>query len=379
MNARRGLILMMLALLPAACRAENEAEPPPVAPVHTLVVQPTRFEDRIMTSGIVEFPEDATLSAEIAGTIRFIATAGAPVAAGQIVAQIDAAAERAAAARAEATVIEARAVAEQAGDAVRRQAPLLRDTIISPLEFERIEAERAQAQARLLQAEAQLREAQDRLEQTRLRAPFSGRVERAFVRSGEQVSPGEDIARVVRAGRVEVTAGIPERYAGQIDAGSSATVDFQAYGLGAREAPVAFVGTAIDPRSRTFPVRIDIPNATGAIKADMLARVHVTHLVLPAALVVPLEAVLRDEQGESVLIAADSAGMHVVRRRVISTGPRGERGIVVEAGLQPGEEIIVFGQQDVAEGEFIRITQRFFSIDEVRAALAANPAGGRDP
>jgi membrane fusion protein, multidrug efflux system len=365
-----GIVLctMGVASLVAACGGEEEAAPEYVA-VETLVVQPVRFEAELTTTGTVELPDDATLAAEVGGTVAMIVGEGATVGAGQVVAQLDARAERAGVASAQAAVLEARAVAEQTEDAYRRQAPLAADTIISPLELQRLRAERTQARARVLQAEAQLREAQDRLEQTRLRAPFGGTVEGSFVRRGEQVSPGTELLRIVRPGRAEIEAGVPGRYAGQVQVGSSATVDLTAYGIGMRVAPVTFVGTAIDPRSRTFPVRIEVPNPTGAIKADMVARVSLVWLVLPAAIVVPLEVVERDEQGESVLVAAAGAGAYFAQRRRVATGPRSEEGVVIESGLEAGDEIIITGGAAVASGEPVEITRRYPDIDAWRAAL----------
>jgi membrane fusion protein, multidrug efflux system len=373
---RRGSAPWVIAtvVLAAACGGEREEAAREYAAVEVLVVQPVRFEAELTTTGTIDLPDDATLAAEVGGIVAMIVGEGATVGAGQVVAQLDPRAERAGVASAQAAVLEARAVAEQTEDAYRRQAPLAADTIISPLELERLQAERAQAHARAQQAEAQLREAQDRLEQTRLRAPFAGTVERVLVRRGEQVGPGTELLRIVRPGRAEIEAGVPERYAGQVQVGSSAAVDLAAYGIGMRAAPVSVVGSAIDPRSRTFPVRIEVPNPTGAIKADMVARVSIVWLVLPAAIVVPLEAVERDEQGESVLVAAVGTGAYFAQRRRVVTGPRSDVGVVIEAGLIAGDEVIVTGREEVANGEPVEVTRRYPNLDAWRAELGHKPA-----
>lgn len=352
------LLILLAAVFLVDCGGEEEAEAPDYPVVETMVVQPTSFQARLATTGTVELPDDATLSAEITGTVTSIAQEGANVAVGQVVVQLDSRAEQAAAASAQAAVLEARAVAEQAADALRRQAPLARDTIISPLELERFRAEQAQAEARLLQAQAQLREAQDRLEQTRLRAPFAGTVERAFVRRGEQVSPGTEVLRLVRPGRAELLAGVPERYAGQVREGSPARVDLQAYGIGVREAQVTFAGSAVDPRSRTFDVRIDVPNPTGAIMADMVARVELTWMTVAGAIAIPVELVQRDERGESVLLAVPGTGAWFAQRRDVVTGPRADGMVLIEGGLQPGDELIVTGREDVSDGEPVEVVRR---------------------
>jgi membrane fusion protein, multidrug efflux system len=352
----RGACRAMAALLLAAgCGGEAEPEAPELPVVETRVVQATSFEARLTTTGTVELPADATLSAETGGTVVAVAGEGDRVAAGQVVARLDGRAEQAAVASAEAAVLEARALAEQTEEALRRQTPLARDTIISPLELDRIRTERAQARARLLQAQAQLGEARDRLEQTRLRAPFAGIVEGVFVRQGEQVTPGVEVLRLMRPDRAELVAGVPERFAGQVTEGSRATVDLQAYGMGVREATVTFAGTAVDPRSRTFPVRLEVPGPTAALKADMVARVQLTWLTVDGVIALPVGLVERDERGEAVLVVEAADGAWVARRRAVVTGPTSDGMVLVEWGLVPGDEVVVTGRDEVAEGQPVRV------------------------
>jgi membrane fusion protein, multidrug efflux system len=301
---------------------------------------------------------------------------GTHVSRGQVVAQIDPAQAQAAVRRGRAALAEAEAALEEAEDAHRRWQPLVKEAIISALEFEQVRARRDQALAGRQQAIEALREAEQMVEQTRLRAPFAGVVEERLVRGGEQVTPGEPLVRLVGAGPRIVTAGLPERFAADIQPGARAVVGLQAYGLDEIVAAVTFVGAAVDPQSRTFPVRIEIDDPDARVKVDMIARVRVVRRTLAEALVVPRDAILRDEREETVLVVEERDGDRgTLARRVIAAGPAALEGVVIEAGLQPGDEVVVVGQQERHAGEDVRVVRQHDHMEAYRAAAGT----GRDP
>ncbi|WP_279322755.1 efflux RND transporter permease subunit, partial [Rhodothermus marinus] len=218
----------------------------------------------------------------------------------------------------------ARAAYELALDNFRRQEPLFRDSIISALEFENVRAQRDQAEAQLRLAEAAVEQARKQLAHTEIRAPFAGTVEAHFVDVGEQIAMGQPVVRLVNLREVKVRAGVPERYARDIRVGTSVELRFQAYGLPPREATVTFVGNAIDPGNRTFPVEVRLDNPDGQLKPEMVVRVRLAREVLDSVVVVPLPAVVRDETGTSVFVADSSAEGPVARQRYVTLGPSSE-------------------------------------------------------
>lgn len=369
MSALRSVPLLLLlgALLVAACQRPEaapegspaaeaaEAEAGRAVPVEAITVAPEPFEERILLTGTVEAPEDAILSAEAAGTLRSLLPLGRAVARGQVVAEIDPGLARAALRQAEAALEAARAQAALAEDQFRRQEPLVRDSIISPLEFEGVRANRAAARAQVAQAEAQVAQARENLARTRIVAPFPGTVEEHLARRGEQVSPGVPVVRVVAGGGLKVRAGVPERYAADIRVGTPVVVTPQAYVGAPQRGTVAFVGRAVDPQNRTFPIEVQLP-ASEALKPQMVVRLEVTRRTLEDALVVPLSAVVRDEDGATVYVVEEERGRTVARVRRIGLGPSDEGRVVVTSGLAPGDRVITQGQTTVADGEPVRVT-----------------------
>jgi RND family efflux transporter MFP subunit len=317
----------------------------PKTRVETLVLEPASFTDVIEVTGTVEALDDATLSAQTDGPVTMLLDLGTRVGAGEPVAKVDAE-------EAEAAVEQAQARFELAQDRFERQEPLYRDSIISALEFEQVRSERNQARAALQQA-------QKRLSNTILDAPFPGTVEERFVEVGEQVAPGMRVARLVNTRRVKVTAGVPERYANDIQVGTPVQLDFRRYGAGVRTAEVTFVGNTIDPESRTFTVEVTVSNQDRALKPAMSANLRVTRAVLDSALVLPRTAVLRDETGTHVYVVDRTDTTAVARDRKVALGPETSGQIVARSGLQAGDEVIVVGQNNVSPGAPLEVADRY--------------------
>jgi membrane fusion protein (multidrug efflux system) len=323
--------------------------------VEVVEVRPINFDERVEVTAAVEAIEDATLSARAAGTVESIANRGDVVKKGQIVARLDPSLARAGVAQARAQVSAAQSGVALTRGTLDRQQPLLDQNIISALEFENIRGQSQQATAQLAQARAALAQAQAQVDNTVVVAPFDGRIESRQVEPGEQISPGQPMLRLVDIGKVKVVAGVPERYATDVREGAAIDVAFSAYGLQPRQAQVTFVGSAIDPKNRTFPVEAVVDNPEGQLKPQMIARVQIVRSRHPNALVVPIGAVVRDETGSGLFVVEDTPRGPVARRRQVEIGPRSGEQVQITSGIQPGDRVVTLGQATLTADEPIAI------------------------
>lgn len=337
--------------------------------VETLVLTPTGFEDVIELTGTVASEGDATLSAQAAGTVEFLAPLGRALGRGAVVARLDQGLASASVQQAQAGVESAQAQLDLAEDNFNRNEPLYRDSVISAIEFQSVRAQYNQAKAGLRQAQAVLAQAREQLSNTVIRAPFAGTVEEHFVESGEQVAPGLRVARLVNTSRVKVEVGVPERYAGDIEIGTPVLLDVQAYNTAPRRGRVSFVGSAVNPQSRTFPVEVTLDNPEGRLKPEMIVEVLITRNEIDGALVIPRTALLRDEDGESVIVVDRSGDGPVATRRSVVLGPAYGGQVVVERGLEAGAEVLVLGQNNVTEGDALEIVEQYRSLDAAGTPL----------
>ena len=314
-----------------------------VVNVEVLETATEPFDITLVVTGEVRPDRDVTVSSEETGVIReLLVERGTRVAEGQPLARIDDRVLRA-------QVDQARAEAAIARETWERQRRLWEEeqigTELAYLQA-RYTAERADANARMLEA---------RLERTVISAPIDGTVEDRFVEVGTMTSPGTPVARIVDADPLRIMAGVPERYAGEIRAGT-ARVSFENMSLGEFTGRISFVGTAVDDQTRTFPVEVRLANTGGRVKPGLVARVYLARGQVASAVLVPRDAVLRSETGYIVYVVEDQAGTPMAQARDVVTGAGDARRVVIEAGLAAGERVIVVGQQQVAHGDVVRIT-----------------------
>jgi len=346
-------LLLVTALLASGCESGNSgpdagAAAPSTDPairVETYQLEPQSFENVIEVTGTVEAIHDATLSAQVSGTIIYIADRGVRVREGDPVAQVDSV-------EAHAALVQARAQYELAQDRYNRQQPLYRDSIISALEFQQVRSE-------LTQAKSALAQARKRLDNTTLEAPFSGTVEKRFVELGEQISPGQNVARVVDVRPARITAGVPERYVGEVEKGTTVEVRFSASSVSSRTGRVSFVGSAIDPESRTFPIEITLPNRERTIKPEMSVQLRVTGKTFENVISIPRTAVLRDETGPYVYVAEQTDSTVVAQSRDVVLGAQTGARVVADSGLAAGDRLIIAGQNNVAPGTPVTMAQQY--------------------
>lgn len=361
-----GLFSFCAAALLAGCGTEppNAARSAPAnvaeeraIRVETLVLEPTVFRDVIQLTGSVDAFDDARLSAQSSGTVIAVAPLGTSLRNQATVAQINPLLPESAVLQASAIVEAAEAQFGLARENLTRNEPLFADSVISTIEWEGVQAQYNQSRANLAQAEAALDQARTMLAQTRVVAPFDGTVEEHFVEPGEQVTPGMAVVRLINTRRIKVISGVPERYAADILPGAPVQISFEAYRGKRIDGLVSFVGRAVDPQSRTFPIEIVIDNPDGTIKPEMVARVEVTREIIEDALVVPRAAVIRTENGHIVYLIETREGIPTAVQRDLVPGPD-FGAYVVATNLQPGDEVIVLGQSRVIDGDRVEIATR---------------------
>lgn len=356
---RKSTILFALGFLlitAAACESEENGDENDnrirLVPVETIEISPDSFEDYIRISGVVEAVEDAMISSENSGRIQSILERGEYVSQGEVIANMD---DRLSRAQYEA----ASTSYELAEDTYQRLLALYEEEIISTQDFQSARAQRDQARAQMDQAEKQLLD-------TGIEAPFSGRVEERFVRTGELINPGMPVVRLVNTDAVRITAGVPERYSGQIMEGSPVNVRLRSQNGITFESTVSFSGNVIDNATRTFPIEVELQNSEGIIKPEMVVDIHVRRTTIEDAIIIPRTAIIRDEEGTNVFVVSESNGEPVAELVPVSTGFATGPIIEIVDGIHIGDEVIITGMSTLSVGDRLNILNRFNSTDKAR-------------
>lgn len=350
--------------------AEAEAEREKALPAQEVRVEKVRrgsITENIAVTGTVKPYRESKLGPKLAGRIGKVhVEEGDLVKEGQPLVSLDTSELLIARDRAVAMLETVKAQVNQAEVQLRntrreweRLKALYEKKIISEQKFEKMDAAKEMAESQLALARARLNEAlkglehcEDQLSDAVTRAPFDGVVVGKYVNEGEIVSPmaPRPMIWLMDISRVYVEAEVPEKRFAQIKPGQSAVIAVD--GLPGRvfSGRVVLVKPFVNPVSRTFLVKIEIPNPEMLLKSGMFARVKIEVKSIKNALLVPMKAVLQ-RGGRNIAFVVENG---VAKKRELKTGISDEKMIQVLAGLREGELVIVEGNYGMIDGTRVK-------------------------
>lgn len=356
---------------------KKAAAPGPAVQVSLIEVRPTKVAEVYEATGTVRARMTSVLSARIMGYIRSIsAQAGDTVRTGQTVAVIDAKEIDDAETQARAAVAEARAAVPEVDNAIagakaqldlatstlKRMKSLYDQKSITSQEFDEVQArhrmaeanhqmvlaKRTQLTSKIAQAESGLAQASVSKTYTEVKAPFTGIVVERKAEPGMLAAPGMPILVIEQAGAYRLEAAVEESRISSVRAGSKVRVRLDSLDRDI-EARVSEIVPAMDPVSRTFTARIDLPGSP-LIRSGLFGRA-----LFPAgekqALVAPISSIREQGQIQTVFVADNGTA----RSRMIKTGAKLEGGVEVISGLTAGDRIIANPPATLADGAKIEV------------------------
>lgn len=355
------------------------AEGPPVKGVEIVTAGVAPREKFAEAVGTVRAKKIAVVAPRVMGRITSLPVAeGTRVGEGALLATIDDADVRSQLLVAEAMVAEAEAAREEALRAVaqaeagkslaektyERFRKLHEERVITPHEFDEVEVartvavkeyeraldRRTQVVAKIAQARAQAEAARAALSYTRLTAPFPGVVTEKRVDAGSMAVPGVPIVVLEDTGLYRIEASVPESFLGTLAAGTRVRVVLDGGEGGEMEGTVSEVVPAVDPASRTFIAKADLPPG-GKLRTGMFGRI-----LFPAGeetvLTVPRKAISRVGGYDGLYaVAADN----VARLVMVKTGRTFGNEVEILSGLEAGARVAVSPVDRLADGVRVEV------------------------
>jgi RND family efflux transporter MFP subunit len=195
------------------------------------------------------------------------------------------------------------------------------------------------------------------LANTQIKAPFSGKIEKTLAEVGELLNPGMPVVRLVDVNDLRIEVGVPSRYAGTLKVGDAVEFWINRDENRRFQGSISFVGSAVDPSSRTFDVEVSFPNKDEVMKVDMVAEVEFVTETRPSSIVVSEEYLFSSgENMVAYVVDEDENGNTISREVIVKTGSIHESNVVIESGLQAGDRFIQQGSSYLNDGTRIVIT-----------------------
>lgn len=341
-HASSGLILLPVIL--AACSGK-ETPPESPRPVLTQVIgNSSDAHNGQRYAGEVRSRVETQLAFRTTGKItERLVNAGTVVQAGQVLARLDPG-DNALNAQA------AQAQAELAAADARRFRELRQQNFVSQaaLDAKETTLKASQAQATL---------ASNQKGYTVLKADQPGVIAQILADTGQVVTAGQPVLRFSRLDALEVAISIPESRIAAFKVGDPASVTLwseasDTHSARTLQGHIRELSQVADSATRTYPARVSIGEASGALRLGMTATVQFTGKT-ESGLRVPLGAIFQQAQGKPAVWVVSP--QQTVNLRPVTVRAWQEDGAVLESGVQAGERIVIAGVHKLTAGEKIRL------------------------
>lgn len=356
----------------AQAQSGKDGAKAPAAGMAVSVTMPRseQFARTVVATGSVYAWQEAVIGSEVGGyrVAEVRVDVGDKVRKGQELVRLademvsaEVASKKAAKAQADAQLI-------TASSNLRRAESLEGSGAVSAQEHERLKSEDLAARARVEAAASDLTAAELKLRYTRVLAPDDGVITSRTVVVGQIAQAGGEMLKLLRQGRVEWRAEVPEARMRDVKAGQSARVTTadgaELVGTVRTVAPTVQSGT------RTGLVYVDLPKPAGA-RPGMFARGEI-EISKSSAATLPLASVVVRDGFSYVFVVNDKQG---VERRRVETGTVRNGRVEVLSGLVASDRVVERGAGFLKDGDTVRVVASDEEPGATSVARTSAPGG----
>ena len=360
--------LAVAALAGCSKPAEKTEE---IRPVRVMVVQGSDIDVNAEFSGEVRARVESRLGFRVPGKIvaRKV-DVGTVVKKGQLLMQLDPQDLKLSQAQAMASLRAVETERDFARAELKRYQELRAQNFVSQTVLDQKESAAKAAQANVDASQAVYRGQANQAGYAALVADIDGVVTAVDAEVGQVVASGTPVVRVAKTGEKEIVIGIPEDKVDSVNSIADVKVRLWANPTDAVPGKIREVSPVADPATRTYTVKVAIPDSLTEAKLGMTAVVQFASRLPTPQIKVPLSALFNEKAKTSVWVVENDA---VKLTPVTVTGAAGNE-LVLGSGLKGGQTIVTAGVNLLKPGQKVKILD---SDPAARSApKSAAPAAG---
>jgi RND family efflux transporter MFP subunit len=326
------------------------------------VITPMRAstQQALMLPGDIQAYQRAAIYARTSGYVKaWYADIGTHVHSGQLLAEIEAPEVDAQLDQARSDAAMASANYQIAKVTADRWADLLKKNAVSRQSAEENISIMKAKQATLAAALANVKRLEQLQSYEKVYAPFDGVITVRNVDVGALIDAGNSGApaplfELSQTDRLRVFVNVPQDDAPYVAAGTKAQLSLSQYPGRTFAGTVTRTSGAIDPRSRSLRVEVDMDNPDGTLLPGAFAQVSLTLANANPGLSLPANALLFRPHGVQVAVV-DTHG--VVSLRTVTLGRDFGTRVEIRSGLAGNEQVVVNPSDAISAGQAVRINQ----------------------
>jgi len=347
-----GVACIALLTLTACGRGKKDAAAPEVKPALTVtstVVRNAPVKRSVLASGAI-FPwQEVIIGPEVGGyrVSSLNVDIGDKVKRGQVLVQLSNDMVNAEVSSRRAALRAAEARAANSAAAWRRGQAMIGSGALSQANLDTLQADQLATAAAVETARADVAMAELRLRYTQVTAPDDGTITSRTVSVGQIAQTGGEMLRLLRLGRIEWRAEVPEAQLMNLTTGLPVRI-------------VTADGKAVQGKVRTIAPTVQTGNRTALVYADitggearpgMFARGEI-ETGTSNAMLVPVASLVVQDGYSYLFVLVDK---DLVQRRLVHTGVVYGQDVEVLDGVKAGERIVVKGAGFLKDGDKVRI------------------------
>ncbi len=212
----------------------------------------------------------------------------------------------------------------------------------------------ALAEAQVRQAKANLDMTQAQLANLIILSPMNGGVTKRHVDPGTMLKDTTPILTIMDLSEVKMVVNVIEKEFVRLQKGQAVKVTVTAFPNRTFQGRIAIITPALELQSRTAEIQIAIPNPGFVLNPGMFGRAEILLRSNPEALLVPIQAVVTQEDKDMVYVFKDGQA----HRRLVQKGLTKDTFVEITQGLKAGEQVITAGHGFLKDGGPVRLATK---------------------
>jgi RND family efflux transporter MFP subunit len=254
---------------------------------------------------------------------------------------------------AEANIAMAKAEAENATGELERNRQLKKSNVGSDKELREAETAARVADSTVNAKVAEMEEKaaavarlQLMIDKSQVQTPVPGVVSKRHVEVGQWVKEGDPVADIVQLDPLWVRVNVPEAVVARLTRGDDARITIDALGGETLIGKVDRILPEADPASRTFQVKLLLPNPDGKVRPGFFARATLLSKS-KTQLVVPKDAIVQRGTAAHVVAVRERKAVVVPVKRGAAEGAM----VAVSGELTEQDQVVTRGNEALRGGE----------------------------